>query len=124
KHVCRPQNSEAWGNLRKTLDLLPSFNCPTVIRMTLVDGYNMKNIDEYAKIIEKAAPTYIEAKAYMHVGFSGLRLSYERMPSYNKIKQFSAELSEKIGYKIIDESIESRVVLLSKREKPKRFDKS
>ena len=122
KYVCRPQNSEAWSNLRKTLNLLPSFDCPTVIRMTLVDGYNMKNIDEYAKIIEKASPTYIEAKAYMHVGFSGLRLSYERMPSHNKIKLFSAELSEKIGYKIIDESIESRVVLLSKRKKPKRFD--
>ena len=84
----------------------------------------MKNIDEYAKIIEKASPTYIEAKAYMHVGFSGLRLSYDRMPSYNKIKQFSAKLSEKTGYKIIDDSSASRVVLLSKRKKPIRFDKS
>ena len=124
KRVCRPQNSGAWKRLMETLSLLPSFNCPTVVRMTLVDGYNMKNIDEYAKIIEKASPTYIEAKAYMHVGFSGLRLSYDRMPSYDKIKQFSAELSEKTGYKIIDDSSASRVILLSKKKKPIRFDKS
>jgi tRNA wybutosine-synthesizing protein 1 len=120
--VCRPKITGAWEKLNETLSFLSSFNCPTVIRITLVDGYNMKNLEEYAKIITKASPTYIEAKAYMHVGFSGLRLSYDRMPSYEKIKHFSAVLSEKTGYKIIDESKESRVVLLSKRDKPIQFN--
>jgi tRNA wybutosine-synthesizing protein 1 len=116
--VCRPKITGAWKKLNETLSFLSSFNCPTVIRMTLVDGYNMKNFEEYAKIIRVASPTYIEAKAYMHVGFSGLRLSYNRMPSHEKIKHFSADLSEKTGYKIIDESKESRVILLSKKAKP------
>jgi tRNA wybutosine-synthesizing protein 1 len=124
ERVCRPQIKDAWAKLNGTLGLLPSFRCPTVIRMTLVRNMNMKNLEEYARLIEKAKPTYIETKAYMHVGFSNLRLSFERMPSHREIRAFASELSDKTGYKILDESTDSRVVLLSRIEKAKRFDAS
>ena len=81
----------------------------------------MENVDGYARLVAKANPTYIEAKAYMHVGFSGLRLGFDSMPSHNEVCEFAQGLSEKTGYSIIDESEDSRVVLLSKREKPLRF---
>lgn len=119
--VCRPQISDAWERLNKTLGLLRSFRCPTVIRTTLVRGLNMENVDEYAKLIEKAQPTYIEAKAYMHIGFSNLRLGFERMPEHREVCDFASRLAEKTGYKIMDESADSRVVLLSRLEKPIRF---
>ena len=122
RRLCRPKKPSLWNRLNETLSFLSSFNCPTVIRMTLVDGYNMENIEEYAKIIDKSSPTYIETKAYMHIGFSNLRLSYDRMPKHEKIQKFSSLLSKKTGYKIIDESPESRVVLLSKRAKPILFN--
>jgi len=121
KHVCRPQISKAWEKLNETLEHLPSFKCPTVIRITLVRGLNMRNAEAYAKLIEKANPTYIEPKAYMHVGFSRLRLSYENMPSHTEIREFAMQLAEETGYNIIDESEESRVVLLSRLKKPIRF---
>ncbi len=124
KRVCRPQTSNAWTKINETLDLLQSFACPTVIRMTLVRGLNIQNVDEYAKLIEKAAPTYIEAKAYMHVGFSNLRLDFERMPAHKEVLTFAQCLAEKTGYKILDECTDSRVVLLSKRERALRFDGS
>jgi len=122
KKACRPQIKNAWTKLNHTLGLLPSFRCPTVIRMTLVRDMNMENVEEYAKLIKKADPTYIETKAYMHVGFSNLRLTFERMPSHRQIREFASDLSDKTGYKILDESVDSRVVLLSKREKTKRLD--
>jgi tRNA wybutosine-synthesizing protein 1 len=75
-------------------------------------------VDDYAELVKRAEPTYIEAKAYMHVGFSGLRLDYECMPSYEEVYDFARRLAERTGYMVIDESIESRVVLLSKRRKP------
>lgn len=118
KRVCRPQFSSAWENLNETLSLLQSFRCPTVIRITLVKKHNMTQIDEYARIVERANPTYIEAKAYMHIGFSGLRLGFDRMPTHNEVQDFAEELSKKTGYKIIDEANESRVVLLSRLKKP------
>jgi tRNA wybutosine-synthesizing protein 1 len=121
KRVCRPQIPKAWEKLNETLRLLPSFRCPTVTRMTLVKGRNMKVMDGYADLVEKAEPTYIEAKAYMHIGFSGLRLDYNNMPSHGEVKDFATHLEENTGYKIIDEAVESRVVLLSKRRKPIRF---
>jgi tRNA wybutosine-synthesizing protein 1 len=121
KHVCRPQIPRAWGKLNQTLGLLPSFKCPTVIRITLVRGLNMKNIKGYAKLIEKANPTYIEPKAYMHVGFSRLRLGYECMPNHREIREFAMQIAKETSYNIIDESQESRVVLLSKLEKSIRF---
>jgi len=124
KRVCRPQVPNACAQLNQTLRLLPSFRCPTVVRMTLVKGRNMKFADGYAELVKKANPTYIEAKAYMHVGFSGLRLEYKSMPAHGEVYDFAMRLAEKTGYTIIDESAESRVVLLSKRKRPIRFEPS
>ncbi|MCW4010759.1 MAG: 4-demethylwyosine synthase TYW1 [Candidatus Bathyarchaeota archaeon] len=121
KRVCRPQLPDVWERLNETLEQLPSFRCPTVIRSTLVKNLNMEDIEGYAKLVQKAEPTYIEAKAYMHVGFSGLRLGFDSMPSHREVYDFALRLSEKTGYRILDESLDSRVVLLSKKEKPIRF---
>ena len=117
KRVCRPEFPSAWAKLNETLGLLQSFRCPTVLRTTLVKELNMNHVEEYAKLVEKANPTYIEAKAYMHIGFSNLRLGFERMPMHGEVKNFAKQLSEKTGYRIIDEAPESRVVLLSKLRK-------
>src|SRR3989337_3330278 len=114
--VCRPQVNGAWAKLNDTLGLLPSFRCPTVIRITLVKGLNLGYAEEYAKLIGKAEPTYIEAKAYMHVGFSNLRLSFDCMPSHKEVGDFASRLAEETGYRILDDSADSRVVLLSKRD--------
>ncbi len=122
KQACRPQIPKAWEKLCQTLRMLPNFKCPTVIRITLTTNLNMKNVQSYAKLIQKAAPTYVETKAYMHVGYSTLRLTYENMPSHNQIKDFAKKIAEKTNYNLIDESAESRVALLSKLNKPKRFD--
>jgi tRNA wybutosine-synthesizing protein 1 len=114
KQACRPHIPEGWNRLNETLILLPSFKCPTVIRITSVNRLNMKNAEGYAKLIRKGNPTYVEVKAYMHVGFSRLRLGYENMPSHKEIREFSTQLANETGYSLIDESAESRVVLLSK----------
>jgi tRNA wybutosine-synthesizing protein 1 len=121
KQLCRPQVPGAWENLNVTLESLSSFKCPTAVRMTLVKDRNMNNIDEYAKLIVKTNPTYIEAKAYMHIGFSNLRLSFESMPNHGEVKAFASALAEKTGYKVIDESLDSRIVLLSRLDKAKKI---
>jgi tRNA wybutosine-synthesizing protein 1 len=124
KRVCRPQVPDAWARLQETLGLLPSFRCPTVLRMTMVREHNLKSAEGYAALVAKANPTYVEVKAYMHVGFSGLRLRFEDMPEHGEIRAFAERLAELTGYGVIDESVESRVVLLSSLKKPIRFDYS
>jgi tRNA wybutosine-synthesizing protein 1 len=116
--TCRPQIPRAWDRLNETLNLLPSFSCPTVMRITLARHLNLKHPELYAKLIEKAHPTYVEPKGYMHVGFSQLRLSYANTPSHEEIREFAVSLADETGYKVLDESEASRVVLLSCLDKP------
>lgn len=123
KQLCRPQTSRSWERIDETLKLLPSLQCPKVIRITSIRKLNMKNAQDYAKLIEKADPTYIEPKAYMHIGYSRQRLGYDNMPSHKEVRDFAAQLATETGYKIVDESKDSRVVLLSKLKKPIRFNK-
>jgi tRNA wybutosine-synthesizing protein 1 len=84
----------------------------------------MSFVDEYAKLVEKTNPTYIEAKAYMHIGFSNLRLDFDRMPMHREVTEFATQLAEKTGYKVINEAPESRVVLLSRLERPIQVGKN
>jgi len=116
--VCRPHIPEAWKKLNETISMLQSFKCPTVIRLTLAQHLNLKSPELYARLIERANPTYVEPKAYMHVGFSRLRLGFRNMPTHREIQDFAARLAEEMGYNILDEAPESRVVLLSRLEKP------
>jgi len=69
-------------------------------------------------LIEKANPTYVEPKAYMHVGFSRLRLDFENMPSHQEIQQFALQIANETGYNMLQEAPESRVILLSRLSKP------
>jgi len=116
--ACRPHIRNAWEKVRKTLDLIPSFKNPTVVRLTLVRGVNLKDAAGYARLVRSAAPTYVEAKAYVYVGYSRQRLGFENMPSHEEIKGFSVELARELGYDILAESSDSRVVLLSRLQKP------
>ena len=115
--TCRPQFPKAWTKLNETLSLLQTFKCPTVLRLTLARHLNLAHPESYARMIEKANPTYVESKAYMHVGFSRLRLGYENMPSHLEIRSFADTLAKETGYNILDEAPNSRVVLLSRLEK-------
>jgi tRNA wybutosine-synthesizing protein 1 len=57
----------------------------------------------------------------MHVGFSRLRLGFKNMPTHQEIRDFAAQLANETGYNVLDEAPESRVVLLSRLEKPIRL---
>jgi tRNA wybutosine-synthesizing protein 1 len=113
--VCQPHLTDGWERLNLSLELMSSFGCGKVIRLTLVKGLNLKDATGYAKLIERAGSDFVEVKAYMHVGFARGRLGPENMPSHQEIKAFAEELSKETGYFVRGESVPSRVVLL-KRE--------
>ena len=112
EEVCRPRINDAWDNLNESLETLASFNSRTCIRNTCVRGKNMENPEEYAKLIKKANPDYVEVKAYMYVGSSRERLTMDNMPSFDEVKEFARKIGENCGKEIVNESQVSRVVLL------------
>jgi len=112
KEICDPQVKQGWELLNQSLDLLSSFNCRKVIRMTCVKDYNMIKPEEYAKIIEKSNPDFVEIKAYMYVGNSRNRLEFNNMPRSKDLQDFAVSVAELCNREIVNESVESRVVLL------------
>ncbi|MFH1500667.1 MAG: 4-demethylwyosine synthase TYW1 [archaeon] len=115
REITRNKSKQAWKNFNKTLELLPKLRTRKVLRMTLVKDLNMSNTDDYAKLILKASPDFVEVKGFMSVGFARKRLDYERMPNEKEVKEFAKKLSEKLpGYEVLAEKKESRVVLIGK----------
>ena len=110
--VCQPQVQGGWERLGESLELMPSFGCRKVIRLTLVKDLNLKDPKGYARLIKKAKPDFVECKAFMFVGYARKRLSMKNMPSHDEIADFARELASWISYNVIDESEPSRVVLL------------
>ncbi|UCH90304.1 MAG: 4-demethylwyosine synthase TYW1 [Thermoplasmata archaeon] len=115
RKLCLPHSSIAgWKNLKRTLELLPSLSTRTVIRHTLVEEWNLGNVEDYAKLDALAEPMFIEPKGYMFVGHSRQILSMRNMPKHDTINEFGSKLAELLGYEILDELPDSRVVLLGK----------
>jgi tRNA wybutosine-synthesizing protein 1 len=118
RKICRPLIKDGWKKHLETLELLNSFNCPTVLRHTLVPGFNMEAPEKYAKLVELSNATYLEPKGAMSVGFARKSFGYNEMAWHRDIKKFSETLQSACGYRIIDEQKASNIVLLSRLEKP------
>lgn len=114
KKLCHPQN-HGWEKIMETVTLFPELKTQRVIRLTLVKGFNLTDPERYAELIETASPDYVEAKAYMYVGYSRYRMSIENMPSFDDIMEFARDIEKASSYQISDFQKASRVVLL-KRE--------
>jgi tRNA wybutosine-synthesizing protein 1 len=99
-----------WERILRSLEVMSESNSRRVVRLTLIKGLNMheKAVERFDQLIKIAEPDYVEAKAYMFLGYSRLRLKYENMPSHEEVLEFS----RKLGYEIVDESEQSRVCLL------------
>jgi len=114
------KNKNAWKKLNKTLELLKKLKTRTVIRINLIRDLNMddETVEQYAKLVKKASPDFIEVKGYMSVGYARQRLGYERMPTHSEIKNFASKLLKYLKkYKFLDEQEVSRVALLGKDRK-------
>lgn len=119
----RSSKTNAWNLLNKSLEIMSSLKGKrTVFRINLVRDLNMSKdlIKEYAELIRKSQPMFIEVKGFMSVGFSRERLGYDKMPTYNEVKVFCQELVRELkqeNYQILDCEKLSNVFVLGKDKK-------
>jgi len=117
KKIDVPLFKDYWERLNKSLQYMADKKYRTCIRLTLIKGLNDVELENYAKLIEKGNPDFIEVKAYMHVGESRERLKRENMPLHEDVVAFSKELLKYLpDYEIVSEHIPSRVVMLAKKK--------
>ncbi len=114
-----PMIDNAWDRLNESLSLLQKFN-RSVIRLTLVRNLNFHSPQNYAELIEKAAPDFVEVKSFMAVGGAQARLPYDSMLSSDEILEFASSIEKHSSYRIADQQKESRVALLTRGGKPAR----
>jgi tRNA wybutosine-synthesizing protein 1 len=124
----RSSKKDAWERLNKSLEIMSTLmgKTRTVFRMNLVKNLNMnpEMAEEYAMMIKKTNPMFVEIKGFMSVGFARQRLGYERMPYHKDIVDFAKEILKFLpDYKFLDEKKESRVVLLGKNKADMKIKK-
>ncbi len=129
KKFHRSSKKDAWKRLNKSLELISTIKKKrTVVRINLVKDLNMIEPENYAKLIKKAKPMFIEIKGFMSVGFARQRLGYEKMPYHEDIIGFSKKILKelrrlRLNYKILDEHEFSRVVVLGRNKKELKIKK-
>ncbi|MCD6590595.1 MAG: 4-demethylwyosine synthase TYW1 [Candidatus Aenigmarchaeota archaeon] len=118
KKINRPAYKNAWSRFLRSLKIYSKMKTRRLMRMTMIKGMNMGDslIREYAKIIERANPHFIEVKAYMWIGYSRKRLKQENMPLHEEIVEYAKKLEKHTHFKIIDEKKDSRIVLLQNQK--------
>jgi tRNA wybutosine-synthesizing protein 1 len=115
RKLCVPRVPDGWKLLQRTLELLPSLGTRTVIRHTLVEGWNVGWEDEYARLDAVAEPLFIEPKGYVFVGDSRQKMGVRNMPSQEHVRQFAQMLMKELGgYEVYRERPDSRVVALTR----------
>lgn len=113
--VCNPLLPDLWARFNETVDVFSSLPTRTVARNTLVKGWNMDTVDEYAVLLGRANPMFIESKGYSHMGASMTRLSRDNMPTHKEVQAWTHALVERLpGYEFVAERADSRVTLLSR----------
>ena len=112
RRVCRP-TAVLWQKILESLEIIREHRCRSVIRLTLARGLNMERPEDYARIIARAEPDFVEVKSYMHLGRSRDRLTREAMPLHQEIMQFTSALGGALGYDLQADVPLSRVALLS-----------
>ena len=121
KTLCKPGVKDGWKRILASQESLQSLGTRTVNRMTMVADRNMHDLRAYSKLIDMGEPDFIEVKGYMFLGSSRGRLNQTNAPSHREIRAFSEKLAVLTGYHLLDEQVESRVVLLSRSKQIKRL---
>ncbi|MFH0955040.1 MAG: 4-demethylwyosine synthase TYW1 [Candidatus Micrarchaeota archaeon] len=108
----KPDFADSWERLNRSIELLPKIKTRKVIRITCVKGKNMNHPEEFAELIAKGKPDFVEVKGYVHVGFSQYRLPETAMPTFEEVQTFAKQIAEHLGYTYKTEDKDSFVCLL------------
>jgi tRNA wybutosine-synthesizing protein 1 len=124
RRIDRPLHRDFWERFQRCLDILRERRHVqrTVFRLTLVKGFNIDDeVKEYADLVEKGLPCFIEVKGVTYCGTSssaGVGLTMKNVPFYEEVVAFVVALNDELqqrglGYGIGAEHAHSCCILLA-----------
>ncbi len=114
RRLTLPAHDDAWERLLESLEIVRGLPTRRVVRHTLVRGWNLGWTEAYADLDARARPDFIEPKGYVYMGRSRQRLGRDHVPEHDEIRAFAERLAARTGYYVLDESPESKAVLLGR----------
>jgi len=118
--INRPRYDDSWERWNRTLKMLSTLDTRTVIRITLIRGYNddEEMIPAFASLLQKSNVHFVEIKSYMHIGRSTNRLEHSDMLEMDEVRSFADKLvQENNAFTVMDESEISRIVILQNKKR-------
>jgi tRNA wybutosine-synthesizing protein 1 len=114
RRLTLPAQEDAWDRLLESLAIVRDLRTRRVVRHTLVKGWNLGWVGSYAELDHLARPDFIEPKGYVYMGKSRQRLGRDQEPTHAEVSEFAERLAGRTGYRFLDESPDSKVVLLGR----------
>ena len=122
KKIDRPLFTDFWERFLACIDALSQKGQRTVFRLTLVKQWNMDEIKNYAELIDRGQPTFVEIKGVTYCGTSNASsLTIKNVPFHEEVVRFSREIinslpSLKENYDIACEHEHSCCVLIAHKK--------
>ena len=113
--INRPRYEDSWERWNETLSMLRELPTRTVLRITLIRGYNDGNdmVPAFARMLDESSPHFVEIKSYMHIGRSRNRLERDDMLEMGEVRKFAEGVARRSdSFFVMDESEISRIVIL------------
>jgi len=105
KAIDRPLFSDFWERHLASVDALAKYPQRTVHRLTLVKEHNMEEINDYAKLVVRGLPDFVEVKGVTYCGKSDAsNLTIKNTPFQQEVIAFCKDLSYVIN-KMVDANI-------------------
>ncbi|MGC8661595.1 MAG: 4-demethylwyosine synthase TYW1 [Nitrososphaeria archaeon] len=120
QRINRPMYRDGWERWLKSLSILSKTPTRTVIRITLIRGYNdsYDKFPEAARLIKIGNPDFVEIKSYMHVGSSMSNLTEKHMLSMEEVREYAKSMLKILGsYDYMDEMEPSRISVIKNTER-------
>jgi tRNA wybutosine-synthesizing protein 1 len=93
KKVDRPLFADFWERFLSCLDSLSKKGQRTVFRLTLIKEWNVEELQNYAELVERGKPSFIEIKGVTYCGTSkASSLTMKNVPFHEEVLKFSEEL--------------------------------
>lgn len=121
KKICRSSLRDGWDRLMKTLDMISDLPTRTVLRLTVLKGINDEAYDEYAELIRRANPNFVDIKGFTTEAFA-LEISrrlgipdedvHGYFPEMNDLRRLAGQLETRAAGTLVEEVPRSRDILL------------
>ncbi|KRZ45964.1 tRNA wybutosine-synthesizing protein 1 -like protein, partial [Trichinella pseudospiralis] len=116
KEIDRPLFRDFWQRLMNSIDILRDKKQRTVYRLTLVNQYNMNEVSQYASLIKRGQPDFVEVKGVTYCGDSkNSKITMANVPWHADVVDFVQQLVFQLDdYEIAAEHEHSNCVLIAK----------